>query len=107
MFGSAAADTEDSGNFPGVKNPAVDAMIKAMTSAKTEAQLLPACHALERIIAHSHYLIPQWTAGTHRMAYNAWRLARPDTMPPYASGEGWAIDTWWARNPPQTAPDKK
>ena len=21
--------------------------------------------------------------------------------------EGWAIDTWWARNPPQTAPDKK
>jgi len=107
IFGSAAADMEDSGNFAGVKNPAVDAMIKAMTSAKTEAQLLPACHALERIIAHSHYLIPQWTAGTHRMAFNAWRLARPDTMPPYASGEGWAIDTWWARNPPQTAPDKK
>jgi len=107
MFGSQAADVEDSGNFVGVKNPAVDAMIKAMTSAKTEAQLLPACHALERIIAHSHYLIPQWTAGTHRMAYNAWRLARPATVPPYASGEGWVIDTWWARIPPQTAPDKK
>ena len=107
MFGSQAADTEDSGNFAGVKNPAVDAMIKAMTSAKTEAQLLPACHALERIIAHSHYLIPQWTAGTHRMAYNAWRLAKPATVPPYSSGESWVIDTWWARIPPQTAPDKK
>ncbi|MDD2546770.1 MAG: extracellular solute-binding protein [Burkholderiaceae bacterium] len=99
LFGSQAADTEDSGNFAGVKNPAVDALITAMTAAKTEAQLLPACHALERVIAHSHYLIPQWTAGTHRMAYNAWRLARPEALPPYSSGEAWAIDTWWARVP--------
>lgn len=99
MFGSKAADTEDSGNFPGVKSPVVDAMIKAMTAAKTEAQLLPACHALERIIAHSHYLIPQWTAPTHRMAYNAWRLARPEALPPYSKGESWAIDTWWAKKP--------
>jgi len=107
LFGSKAADTEDSGNFAGVKNPAVDALITAMTSAKTEAQLLPACHALERTIAHGHYLVPQWTAGTHRMAYNAWRLARPEALPPYSSGEGWAIDTWWFRDPVQTAPDKK
>jgi microcin C transport system substrate-binding protein len=107
LFGSQAADTEDSGNFAGVKSPAVDALIAAMTSAKTEAQLLPACHALERVIAHGHYLIPQWTAGTHRMAYNAWRLARPEALPPYSNGEGWAIDTWWAHDPVQTAPDKK
>jgi microcin C transport system substrate-binding protein len=107
LFGSQAADTEDSGNFAGVKSPAVDALIAAMTSAKTEAQLLPACHALERVIAHGHYLIPQWTAGTHRMAYNAWHLARPEALPPYSSGEGWAIDTWWTRDPVQTAPDKK
>jgi len=42
-------------------------------------------------------LIPQWSATTHRMAYNAWRLARPKDMPPYASGEVWAIDTWWKK----------
>lgn len=99
LFGSAAADQEDSGNFPGVKSPAVDAFIKAMTSAKTQEQLLPACHALERTIAHGHYLIPQWSAGTHRMAYNAWRLAVPSVVPPYSSGEGWVMDTWWARSP--------
>ncbi|MDD2608352.1 MAG: extracellular solute-binding protein [Giesbergeria sp.] len=97
LFGSQAADTEDSGNFAGIKNPAVDAFITAMTAAKTEAELLPACHALERAIAHSHVLIPQWTAPTHRMAYNAWRLALPATVPPYTSGEGWVMDTWWAR----------
>ena len=97
LFGSKAADTEDSGNHAGVKNPAVDAMVSRMTGARTKAELLPACRALERIIAHSHYLVPQWTAGTHRIAYNAWRLALPPTMPPYAQSEAWAIDTWWSR----------
>ena len=97
LFGSKAADIEDSGNHAGVKSPAVDAMISRMTGARTKAELLPACRALERIIAHSHYLIPQWTAGTHRIAYNAWRLALPPAMPPYAQSEAWAIDTWWAK----------
>ena len=103
MFGSKAADTEDSGNYAGVKSPAVDALVKAITTARSEAELLPACHALERVIAHSHYLIPQWSAGTHRMVYNAWRLQRPATVPPYSNGELWALDTWWARLPPQTS----
>ncbi|MFZ2218266.1 MAG: extracellular solute-binding protein, partial [Rhodoferax sp.] len=31
IFGSAAADMEDSGNLSGVKNPAIDALIQAMT----------------------------------------------------------------------------
>ncbi len=100
LFGSKAAGQEDSGNFPGVRSPAVDAAIAAMVSAKTLQQLLPACHALDRIIAHEHYLIPQWSASTHRMAYNAWRLARPDAVPPYSPGEMWVMDTWWARKKP-------
>ena len=97
MFGSKAADIEDSGNLSGVKSPAIDALITRMTSAKTKADLLPACRALERVVSHSHLLVPQWTAGTHRIAYNAWRLARPATMPPYSTGESWAIETWWAK----------
>jgi microcin C transport system substrate-binding protein len=97
MFGSKAALTEDSGNMAGVSSPAIDAIINGMTSAKTQADLLPACRALDRVISHSHYLIPQWTATTHRMAFNDRRLARPGQMPPYSTGEGWAINTWWAR----------
>jgi len=97
LFGSKAADIEDSGNMTGVKSPAIDALVARMTSAGSKAELLPACRALERVVAHNHILIPQWTAGTHRIAYNAWRLARPEQMPPYAQGEGWAIDTWWAK----------
>ena len=97
LFGSKAADIEDSGNLSGIQSPAVDALINKMTSAKTKPELLPACRALERVISHSHLLIPQWTAGTHRIVYNRWRIAMPATMPPYAQGEGWAIDTWWAK----------
>ena len=97
LFGSKAADTEDSGNMSGIKSAAVDDLIRQMTSARSRAELLPACRALERVISHNHILIPQWAAGTHRMAYNAWRLQGPATMPPYAVGEGWAIDTWWAK----------
>jgi microcin C transport system substrate-binding protein len=97
IFGSKAADTPSSGNFAGVKSPAVDALLRRMTSSRTKAELLPACHALERVIAHSHYLIPQWTVNEHRMAYNAARLGKPPSMPPYTQAETWAISTWWAK----------
>lgn len=97
IFGAKAADMEDSGNLSGIQSAAIDALIGEMTSAKTKAALLPACRALERVVSHSHLLIPQWTAGTHRLVYNHWRIGKPDAMPPYAQGEGWAIDTWWAK----------
>lgn len=97
LFGSQAARTPDSGNYAGVSHPAVDALIERMSAARNQAELLPACRALERVIAHSHYLIPQWTAATHRIAYNQWRLARPQTVPPYIQGEDWAMFTWWAK----------
>ena len=97
LFGSQAADTEDSGNLAGVKSPAVDALLDRMVSAKTKPDYLAACRALERVITHSHVFIPQWFSGTHRMAYNAWRLQKPKVTPPYFRGEAWAIDAWWAR----------
>ncbi len=97
IFGSKAADTESSGNYFGVRSPAVDALVSRIAAADTKAELLPACHALDRVIMHSHYLIPQWTLTAHRIAYNAWRLAYKAPMPPYASGEDWVINTWWAK----------
>ena len=97
LFGSKAADTEDSGNHTGIKNPAVDGLITQMTGAKTKAELVSACKALDRVIGHNYLLLPQWSAATHRLAYNAWKLQKPPQMPPYAQGETWAMDTWWAQ----------
>ena len=67
-----------------------------VTPHASAADFLAACRALERVVSHSHYLLPQWYSPTHRLAYNAWRLARPDVPPPYSPGEMWAVNTWWA-----------
>jgi len=98
LFGSQAADTEDSGNLAGVKNPAIDSLISHMVGAATKPDFLAACRALERVVSHSHYLLPQWYSPAHRLAYNAWRLQKPDLIPPYFRGETWAMDTWWAKD---------
>ena len=103
LFGSASADQEGGFNFVGLKSPAADAMIAAMASARTQRQLLPACHALERIIVHGHYLIPQWYGAAHRLVYDDWRLALPAEIPPYSPGELWVIYDWWARPPASAA----
>ncbi len=101
IFGSKAADTESSGNYFGVKSPAVDALVTAAVSARTKAELIPACRALDRVIMHSHYLIPQWTLMSHRMAYNGWRLGFKSPMPSYAGAEEWVMMAWWAKTPAQ------
>ena len=97
IFGSKAADVEGGGNFMGVKSPAVDALLAKMTTAESKAELLPACRAFDRVIMHSHYLIPNWTLMAHRMAYNAWRLAFKPPMPGYNGAEEWVMTYWWAR----------
>ena len=97
LFGSEAARTEDSGNLAGVSSPAVDALINRMVNARSRPELIAACRSLDRAITHSHVLIPQWSATTHRMAFNDRRLARPAVVPPYVDGEGWAMDVWWSR----------
>ena len=98
LFGSEAADTEDSSNLAGVKNPAVDALIADMVGARTEPEYRAACRALERVIAWGFYMLPQWYNPVHWLAYNAWRLDKPAVTPPYFRGETWAIETWWAGN---------
>ncbi len=97
LFGSKAADTQDSGNYAGLKNPAVDDLLAKMLAAQTKAELLPACKALERVIAHSHIFIPQWSATQHNVAYAAQKLGYREPMPPYAKADSWLIDTWWAK----------
>jgi microcin C transport system substrate-binding protein len=97
MFGSKEVDVEAGQNYSGIKNPAVDALVDRMVAAQNKAELLPACRALERVIAHSHVLIPQWTSGQHNLAFASQKLGFKEPMPPYAKADSWLIDTWWAK----------
>lgn len=99
-FGSKAADEPGSGNLIGVKSPAVDAILKALTQAQTLDQLLDATHALDRVLMHGYYVVPQWYSATHRVAYRS-ALAYPSTLPLYYGAVDWIISTWWFK--PQAA----
>ena len=107
LLGSKAADTQDSGNLAGIKSPAVDALIKRISGADNRDTFLDACRALDRVVAHGHYMIPAWTSSESRVAYSKWKLERPAMVPPHPP-EGvpymlWPMTTWWARMPPQTS----
>ena len=108
LFGSKAADTPDSNNVGGIKHPAIDALITQISGADNRDAFLAACRALDRVIAHGHYMVPAWTSSENRIAYSSWRLERPKLVPPHPP-EGipymvWPMTTWWARLPPKTAP---
>jgi microcin C transport system substrate-binding protein len=104
-FGSKAADEPGSGNLFGLKSPAVDAILKALIEAQTLQQLLDATHALDRVLMHGYYVVPQWFSAKHRVAYKN-TLAYPAKLPLYYGANDWIISTWWFKPQPgpQAAP---
>ena len=99
-FGSKAADEPGSGNLLGLKSPAVDAILKALTQAQTLQQLLDATHALDRVLMHGYYVVPQWYSATHRVAFKN-TLAYPAKLPLYYGANDWIISTWWFKPQPE------
>ena len=100
-FGSKAADTPGSDNVIGVKSPAVDAILGALVHAQTREQLIDATHALDRVLMHGYYVIPQWYSASHRVAFKR-GLAWPKTLPLYYGAEGWITSMWWYAQPQAT-----
>jgi microcin C transport system substrate-binding protein len=90
-LGSDAAATEGSLNIAGIADPAIDALIEAVTNAKSRKDLVTAVRALDRVLRSGHYLVPHWFKASHTVAY--WdKFSRPATKPKYSLGE---LDTWW------------
>ncbi|MHC2433452.1 extracellular solute-binding protein [Bradyrhizobium sp. USDA 4451] len=92
FFGSDSADRPGSRNRPGIKNPAVDALIERIIFAKDRADLVASCKALDRVLLWNCYLVPQFAAGFERAA--RWdRFSRPDPLPKY--GVTGFPSLWW------------
>jgi microcin C transport system substrate-binding protein len=91
-FGSDAADRPGSRNLPGIKDPAVDALINRIIFAKDRAELVASCKALDRVLLWSCYVVPQFAAGFQRAA--RWdRFSRPEPLPKY--GVSGFPNLWW------------
>ena len=90
-WGSQAADEPNSRNYPGIKDPGVDALIERVIYAKDREELVAATKALDRVLLWNHYVVPQFYSDVFRTA--RWdRFGRPPTIPPYTPG---FPDIWW------------
>jgi microcin C transport system substrate-binding protein len=103
-YGSRSADEQGSDNMGGLKSPAVDAILDALVHAQTKDELVSAAHALDRVLMHGYYIIPQWFSTTHRIAYRR-DLHYPPTLPLYYSAEDWIVSTWWREPDKQASAD--
>jgi microcin C transport system substrate-binding protein len=91
-WSSQAADEAGSDNMIGIKNPAVDALLEHVVSAKNYEDLVAAARALDRVLLWNHYVVPQWSYNRLRTA--RWdRFSHPDPMPKYGISAFPAL--WW------------
>jgi microcin C transport system substrate-binding protein len=95
-FSSASADEKGSDNAAGVRDPAVDALVRRLLSSNNRAELVTAARALDRVLRNDWYLVPHFYAATHRVAYRD-LFGIPETLPLYFGAQTWAIKTWWRR----------
>jgi len=93
---SSSADQAGSNNIMGLKNPVVDALIMKLVYAPDRHHLVTAARALDRVLLHGEYLVPNWFIGVHRIAY--WdRFGMPARLPLYYDADGWMLRPWWMK----------
>ena len=96
MFGSKAAGTPGSSNIWGIADPAVDQLLQKVVGATTRPELGAALCALDRVLAHGHYSVPQYYGDAFLIGYRPAPFVLPATIPPYYQPDSWAFSTWWA-----------
>lgn len=87
----ASSYINSSYNAPGVKSPAIDALIAKIVAAQGDkSKLLPLGRALDRVLTWNYYMLPMWYMGEDRLA--RWdKFSQPSMRPIYSLG----FDTWW------------
>ena len=93
-WASSHADIERSLNYAGVKNPAVDAMIREMLKATERAEFVSAVRAFDRALLSGNYLIPLFHVPEQWFA--TWKHLRHPERPPLL---GTDFATWWHAAP--------
>jgi peptide/nickel transport system substrate-binding protein len=95
-WGAAAADSDGTRNYMGVKSPAIDAMIAALLGARERDEFIASVRALDRILISGFYVVPlfhlpdQWVARWTTVAH-----------PTEISLFGYLPETWWRAAPEQ------
>jgi len=94
-WGSHGVEQPGTRNYPGIHDPAVDALIERITVAETREDLVAAVRALDRVLLSGDYVVPLYYLPYDAIAH--WNhLQRPPTTPLY----GTQFDSWWADESP-------
>ena len=89
-FTCAKARENGSQNIAGICHPVIDALVEQVIMAPDREELIQRTRALDRVLLHNHFVIPQWHNRAFWIAF--WdRFGRPERNPKYALG----FDTWW------------
>lgn len=95
---SKNAEVDGSANYPGIKSPAVDALLKQLSNTTDRTEIIALTRAIDRVLLSEFYLVPHWYIATHRIAY--WdKFEFPEIIPKFYSAEGWMLSTWWFKAP--------
>ncbi|MFK5914786.1 MAG: extracellular solute-binding protein [Woeseiaceae bacterium] len=96
LWHSSSANSEGSRNLMGINNKVIDKLIDHIVFAKNRDDVVIAARALDRVMLHEEYLIPNWYIAVHRIAY--WdKFAYPKKLPLYFSADNWVMSTWWKK----------
>jgi peptide/nickel transport system substrate-binding protein len=90
-WSSKAAAIEGSLNYPGVENPAADALIEALLSARAQEDFTAAVRAFDRVLMSGDYVVPLFHLPKVWVAH--WSHLR---FPATAPLGGYDLDTWWS-----------
>lgn len=83
-WSAKAADAPGSFNFAGVKNPAADALIGAILSARSREDFVAAVRAFDRVLLSGHYVVPLYYSPKIWMA--RWTTTKRPVKPALALG---------------------
>jgi microcin C transport system substrate-binding protein len=89
-FHSKTAD-DSSRNLMRLRSPAVDRLLPKVIEATTLDELYTSVHALDRVLRHIGFAVPQWYKDVHTVAYYD-MFGHPAEIPPLDPG---VLDFWW------------
>ena len=89
-WGSAAAASQGSRNYAGIKDPVLDALIAALADARDTDALIAAARALDRVLMWGRHVLPLWHRNRDNVAH--WKaIAHHPRHPLY----GVDLTAWW------------
>ena len=96
-FGSKSADTEGANNLIGVRDPNVDYLVNLAVSSQTRTEHVARLRALDRVLRHGYYVVPQYYRKASPISYRAGKFEQPAVAPDYFRPEDWVVSTWWSK----------